>query len=47
MYHLPKDVRVGFPSQKLSSKRLNFLIKLPNISNEYKHFDKLDININI
>ena len=47
MYHLPKDVGLGFPSQTLSSKRLNFLIKLPNISNENKRFDKLHKNINI
>ena len=47
MHHLPKNVRVGFPSQKLSSKHLNFLIKLPIISNDYKLSDKLHINVNL
>ena len=36
MYHLPKDVRVGFDSKKLSSKHQIFHTKLPNISNDNK-----------
>ena len=41
MNQLPKYVVVEFNSQKLSSKHLNFYIKLPNGTYDSKIFKKL------